>query len=215
MIFIIGCWEDHVNPTIQECYRSILKIIPAIPGPKIICLSGNHNSIDEDWLCFKNSQRVFDTEQGVQWIKHIWQNKQFKLLQSAPGDCFATASKELYECNYQDSTSYVIWHQAQVEYLLNHVYPEVENLWYFGIGWNLGVMRDPIGWGQMCDLLRFNHVRQRNLFTVKSCVLSNTTSSNHGFKYDKFAHPELSEYNWREVQPNLFHKKDFSWQYRP
>ena len=82
-------------------------------------------------------------------------------------------------------------------------------MYYFGIGWNFGVKRDNIGWGQTCDLIKHNHISPRKLATVEGCVLSNL-ETHKDFRKSDFATPDFTQHNW-QFENNIIVKQDLNW----
>jgi hypothetical protein len=198
---IIGCWEEHShNLLIQECYHTINSTIMNNPDIETVWLSGNHVAVEmNDW--YQTSNRIFFEEQGVDWIRRLWHMDK--------AESFATVADVIKLHDYSPRQQLIIWEGWQLEYLLNHEFKHIECLYYFGIGWNFGVKRDKIGWGQTCDLIKHNHIRPLKLATVKGCVLSNLETHNNFRKCD-FATPDFTEHNW-QVENNIIVKQDLNW----
>lgn len=198
---IIGCWEEHShNPLIQKCFNTINSTIVNNPDIETVWLSGNHVAIEKNtW--YHTSNRIFYKEQGVDWIRRLWQVDQ--------EDSFATVSNVIKSYDYGPRPQLIIWDGWQLEYLLNHEFKHIECLYYFGVGWNFGVKRDPIGWGQTCDLIKHNHVAPRKLATVKGCVLTNV-QTHKNFRKTDFGTPDFAEHNW-QVENNIVVKQDLDW----
>ncbi len=198
---IIGCWEEHShNPLIQECYHKINSTIMNNPDIETVWLSGNHVEVEMNtW--YQTSNRIFHKEQGVDWIRRLWHMDKDK--------SFATVSDVIKLHNYSPRQQLIIWEGWQLEYLLNHEFKHIECLYYFGIGWNFGVKRDNIGWGQTCDLIKHNHIRPRKLATVEGCVLSNL-ETHKNFRKTDFSTPDFTKHNWH-VENNIIVKQDLNW----
>ena len=198
---IIGCWEEHThNPLIQKCYKNINSTIMNNPDIETVWLSGNHVAVEmNDW--YQTSNRIFFEEQGVDWIRRLWHVDK--------AESFATVADVIKLHDYSPRQQLIIWEGWQLEYLLNHEFKHIECLYYFGIGWNFGVKRDPIGWGPACDLIKHNHIRPLKLATVEGCVLSNLETYTN-FRKTDFATPDFTEHNWY-VENNIIVKQDLNW----
>ena len=203
---IIGCWEEHKNPKIISCYKNIIEKIENTPSITHIILSNNHCKINQDnessnqW--FTNSNRIFDNEQGVDWIRRHWQHT---VIEKG----WATPATIIKDHNWKQQCL-LASEQWQIEYYLNHYMSHIKNLWYFGIGWTHGVMQDPIGWGQTCDLIKYKHIQERNIITDKSCILKNL-ETHSDFRLSEFAMPELIGWRQYYLGDNDFIKTDYDW----
>lgn len=196
---IVGCWQQHSLP---EFYHSICDYIKSQPQISCVIASGNHVTVDPTCGTFyKNSQRLFEDEQGVDWLRRYWQ-------QRPPGK-FTLASEIIDQDWAVDH--YIIWEQWQIEYILRHVMPDIQNIWYFGVGWNLGVRRDPIGYGPVCDLMRYQHIRHRNILIEKSLMIKNQNPQGfwHGKKLEPIDDGDLI--GWQAVGNDIYYKLDLDW----
>ena len=103
--------------------------------------------------------------------------------------------------------------QWQLEYMMNHNLAHVKQVWYFGIGWNLGVKQSGIGWGQLCDLISHDHIRpQIDILTNRTCILENLEPySGKHFTQCQFDYPVLTSTEWKETQPNIYIKTNWQW----
>jgi hypothetical protein len=198
---IIGCWEEHYhNPLIRECFNNINSTIMNNPDIETVWLSGNHVEVEmNDW--YRLSNRIFLEEQGVDWIRRLWHMDK--------GESFANIADVIKWYNYSPRQQLIIWEGWQLEYLLNHEFKHIECLYYFGIGWNFGVKRDNIGWGQTCDLIKHNHISPRKLATVEGCVLTNL-ETHKDFRKSDFATPDFTQHNW-QFENNIIVKQDLNW----
>jgi hypothetical protein len=105
-----------------------------------------------------------------------------------------------------------IWEQWELEYLLNHCLTQDKNIWYFGSG--MGVRRDPMGWGQLCDLIRWNHVRPMNLLTHRHGITVNTRSSDN-YKQSRFTWVDWTQTDWKDIGNDVVLKTTLDWQIPP
>lgn len=197
---IIGCWEEHTQPTVLECYERIVNTINRDSSIETVWLNGDHlQTMPEVW--YSNSRQVFVEECGVDWVR--------RAFEVAPRSQFATASHMITQQHFDNRLRLIVWEGWQVEYLLNHRFQHIERLHYFGIGWNKGVKRDHVGWGQTCDLMRHKHIRPRELVATPGCVLSNI-APHKDFRLFEFDKPNFEEHNWQK-QNGLYVKKDLDW----
>jgi hypothetical protein len=201
---VIGAWEDHVNPIVQQCLENIVTFIDNSPAINTIILSGNHVKLDEtneglnQW--HTQARRIFLDEQGVDWVRRHW-----VVPKPQP---FATVASLVKDHVWENKTCISIWEQWHLEYLLNHVAVDQPNIWYFGIG--LGVRRDPIGWGHLSDLIRYQHVRELNVLSKQNCMLIN--SLDHlDFKQATFTKPEFDTNGWCLVHNDIYVKLTRDW----
>jgi hypothetical protein len=111
--------------------------------------------------------------------------------------------------DYHGRPGIAVWEQWQLEWLLNHYFPHTENVWYFGAG--LGVRRDPFGWAQLCDLIKYKHVRPLNILTHRYGMLNNRQNSRNindtDFEYIEWEYIK----NWDLVKDDIFVKTDLEW----
>ena len=211
---IIGCWEDHKDTAIVQCYNNIIDNIIQNKSIHSIILSGNHSKITNknqgpnQW--YSKSEDIFLNEQGVAWIRDQWNfsNNQDSSFSADPSYLIKD-----YNWNLNCITASEQW---QIEYLMNHIFIDTVNVWFYGIGWNYGVMRDPIGWGHFYDLMKFNHIKQRNLLTNTSCIMINDNSGKMNPDNDNFIHPHPARSDdlpgWDHVSEKIFIKdKNTHW----
>ena len=201
---IIGCWAEHTQQQHRDCYQRIINFVHNSPFISDIVLSGNHCNLDSNtqgpnqW--YSNSQRVFYDEQGVEWVRKLW-----SLPQPAS---FATVEPSIRDHVWQKQCL-AAWEQWQLEYLINHVFTQTQNIWYMGIGWSWGLRRDPLGWGQACDLIRHQHIRHMNILTSKSLILDNL-ATHEDFELSDFAVPDLSN-DWGLISHDVYAKISLEW----
>ena len=198
---IIGCWEEHShNQTVVKCYERIVNSIYQDSSIETVWLSGNHlSTLPHTW--YANSRQLFVEESGIDWIRRAFEHR--------PSSMSVTASHKIVEQPFDGKPRLLVWDGWQIEYLLNHTFAHIQRLQYFGIGWNFGVKRDPIGWGPTCDLIRHKHIASRELATKEDCVLSNI-SPNSDFRLNKFGQPNFAEHNWK-MHNGRHLKQDLNW----
>ena len=197
---IIGCWEEHYhNPQVRKCYDAINSFIMSSNDIETVWLSGNHVPVSGQ-IWYNNSYRIFFEEQGVDWIRRAWYQPK--------SENFANVA-DIIRLYHYNREQLMIWEGWQLEYLLNHTHKHIERLYYFGVGWDQGVKRDPIGWGQVCSLIEHNHIKNIQLATVKDCVLTNLQTRTKMSNY-QFATPNFAKHNW-QISDSLYIKQDLGW----
>jgi len=209
---IIGCWQEHQQPVHQEVISNIISFINNNKFSAIL-VSAAHNKLIKDnqginnWI--DSEERIFHSEQGVDWIRQQYQSA----VKDRTHRAFATPNRLILDHNWQDKECISISEQWQLEYLLNHDLSYIDSVWYFGIGWNLGVKQDKIGWGQLCDLIRYKHVaRPINVLTNKTCVVENLEPyAGKHFTQCEFSHPNFIKTDWKETELNIYTKTNWDW----
>ena len=198
---IIGCWEQHThNPTIVQCYERILNTIYGDSDIETVWLGGNNLSVlPENW--YQNSKQIFVDECGVDWVRRAFTQRSYSK--------YATASDLIVRQQFNGKPRLLVWDGWQIEHLLNHTFAHIEKLQYFGIGWDTGVKRDPVGWGHACDLIKHKHIQPREIVASEDCVLSNITKPNY-FRSAEFDKPNFAQHNWQLVD-SVYTKQDLDW----
>jgi hypothetical protein len=102
--------------------------------------------------------------------------------------------------------------QWQLEYLLNHSIPKFDRIWYFGIGWNIGVRRDNIGWGHLCDSIKFQQVELIEIATKQNCVAVNSQPyATIPLTERKFSYPDFNNSDWKITDSGEIVKQNLEW----
>jgi hypothetical protein len=205
---ILNAWSELDQDIQQKCFDTTLEVIDSIPGISTILLACTHVTMDQHNqgpnLWYDNAKKIFVDEQGVDWVRRYWQ------VARDPG--FATHNPVIRDHDYQGKLCVAIWEQWELEYLLNHCLTQDKNIWYFGSG--MGVRRDPMGWGQLCDLIRWNHVRPMNLLTHRHGITVNTRSSNN-YKQSRFTWVDWTQTDWKDIGNDVVLKTTLDWQIPP
>jgi hypothetical protein len=207
---ICNAWKELNKEIHQKSFQITLDIINNNPSIEYVLLAGTHvNLIDENqgsnqWV--NRSRQIFVDEQGVDWIRRLWL-KTFD--ENNQTDRSFHHNPLIRDHDYQGRSCIAIWEQWQLEWLLNHYFPHIQNVWYFGAG--LGVRRDPFGWGQLCDLIKHNHVKKVNILAHRSGMLNNlcnaTEVENCDFEYiewEKIA-------DWKFISDEIVVKTTLDW----
>ena len=208
---IIGCWAEH-QPRHQQLISNIIDFVSTDDFDTIL-VSAEHNKLDNNtqgpnnWI--DTEKRIFYTEQGVDWIRQQYHSAVEKRNRLA----FSTASRSILDHDWQGKNCVAVSEQWQLEYMMNHNLAHVKQVWYFGIGWNLGVKQSGIGWGQLCDLISHDHIRpQIDILTNRTCILENLEPySGKHFTQCQFDYPVLTSTEWKETQPNIDIKTNWQW----
>jgi hypothetical protein len=212
LAIIIGCWQQHLTELHQEVYQQIINFVCDSPAIQTVVISDKHTAITQDpW--HKNTREIFFDSQGVDWIRRYY----VELASRNAGSAFGvTVAETLLNCNWNNKTCIAISEQWQLEYLLRNDFSHIKNVWYFGVGWNVGVQRDYIGWGQLCDSVKFNHVPNTfNILTKKACCLVNvTTDPNVHYTKCVFEYPSFDHSDWDVVTDDIHVKTTRDWNYR-
>jgi hypothetical protein len=206
---IIGCWGIHQQPIHQTIVKNIISFIDNNDIDTVV-LSSTHTPITNDnqgsnkW--FDYEKRMFYDEQGVTWIRNLWQD-------TLP-DGELTVNQHIL--NHKWSRSCIsMAHQWQLEYLLNHAEPKFDRVWYFGIGWNIGVRRDGIGWGQLCDSIKYRQVKPLEIITKQTCTAVNSQPTERVTLLNcRFDHPDFVNSDWQNIEADIYVKKDLEWDHR-
>jgi hypothetical protein len=205
---VLNAWEELDQPIQQQCFETTLQVIDSISSISTVLLASTHVTLDKSnqginqW--YNNAKQIFVDEQGVDWVRRYWS------IPRGPG--FATHNSKIRDHDYQQKLCLAIWEQWELEYLLNHFLTQETNIWYFGSG--LGVRRDPMGWGQLCDLIRHNHVRPMNILTHRHGITFNTQSQ-EDFKQSKFTWVDWEQTDWKDIGNDVMLKTTLNWQIPP
>jgi hypothetical protein len=205
---ILNAWSELDQDIQQKCFDTTLEVIDSIPGITTILLASVHVTLDQQnqgincW--YDNAKKIFVDEQGVDWVRRYWN------VSRDPG--FATHNPKIRDHDYQGKLCVAIWEQWELEYLLNHCLTQEKNIWYFGSG--LGVRRDPMGWGQLCDLIRYKHVRPMNILTHSQGITFNTRSQ-PDFRQAKFTWVPWDQTDWKHIGNDIYQKISLDWQIPP
>jgi len=208
---ICNAWAELDQEIHKKSFDATIRCINFYPGIHSVLLAATHVGLNKENqginLWYDNSRMIFVDEQGVDWIRRLW---------LAAADNKIDLNRSLFhhnpsirDHNYQGKFCMGIWEQWQLEWLLNHYFPQVKNVWYFGAG--LGVRRDPFGWAQLCDLIRYQHTRPLNILSHRFGMLNNRQDSQNlnqaNFEYIEW---ELLS-DWHLVTQDIFVKTNLEW----
>lgn len=202
---VIGCWDDHTQPIQTQLYQDILNFVNNTPAIEMVIVGSQHNTVaNSQWT--SSAESIFLLEQPIDWIRRYYSN--------LPQRQFTKLARSLDHDSWHGKNKIAIQEQWQLEYLLNHYYSHVENVYYFGIGWNFGVQRDQIGWGQLCNSITFKQTRPVNILTHEKLSLVNV-SVNQTLHYTScvFDYADFSNSTWQSTGNLLRFKQDYSWHY--
>jgi hypothetical protein len=202
---ICNAWTELNKDIHQHCFQTTLDTIDSNPAISTVLLAGTHVRLATDtqgpnqWV--DNSRKIFVEEQGVDWVRRFWN-------QHASHESFHI-NPLIRDHNYGGKLCLAIWEQWELEYLLNHRLTRESNIWYFGSG--LGVRRDPFGWAQLCDLIKYKHVRPLNILTHRHGMINNCCNSSKwedcDFEYVEWE--KLSD--WANVDNDFVVKTSLEW----
>ena len=68
-----------------------------------------------------------------------------------------------------DQTQFSIWNVDQLLYYCNHVCPIIENIYVFGMAWDVCLESRPVGWKELSCLTHYD------MFTSKKTILSDVS----------------------------------------
>lgn len=202
---IIGCWDKHTQPIQTKLYQDILNFVNTLPSIETVIVGNQHNTVaNPQWK--STAESIFLLEQPIDWIRRYYS--------TLPQQQFTRLVESLDHDLWNKKNKIAIQEQWQLEYLLNHYYSHVENVYYFGIGWNVGVQRDYIGWGQLCNSITFKQIRPVNILTHEKLSLVNV-SINQNLHYTAcaFDYADFSNSTWQPIGNFLRCKQDYSWRY--
>lgn len=206
---ICNAWEELKTDIHLKSFQITLDCIDNNPNIQSILLAATHVNLNQynqgpnAW--FDHSKQIFVDEQGVDWLRQYWNKAQSNNTSSFHHSAI------IRDHNYQGKPCIAIWEQWQLEWLINHYFTNIKNVWYFGAG--LGVRRDPFGWGQLCDLIRYNHVRPLNILTHRQGMLNNRMDSDHVQKCN-FEYIEWENItDWEFITKDVLVKTTLDWQY--
>ena len=203
---IIGCWAIHQQPIHRTLVKNIVDYINCNTDIETVLLSNKRSHITNHWADVES--RIFFDEQGVTWVREQWQ----KAKQINSSSNTVETDPLILNQNWNNKQCISISEQWQLEYLLNHDLQDIQSVWYFGIGFNFGLRRDDIGWGHLCDLIRFNHVKPVDIMTRSDLVTVHCEPfSGRKPPQCDFEHPDFSGTDWKEVSPKTYKKTSLTW----
>lgn len=205
MAIIIGCWEDHIQPVHKKLFQDILEFTNNCPQIEVVAVSTQHCGVQNP-LWTQSAKTIFFDEQPVDWVRRYYTNLSTKQ--------FTNLNVYMDNHDWNNKVKISIVEQWQLEYLLNHVYAHIKNVYYFGVGWNVGVQRDYVGWGQLAQSIQHGHVRPVNILTHEKLSLVNASNDHLHYTRCDFEYPDFSNNHWVPLaNTNLRYKQDYNWNY--
>lgn len=210
LVIVSGCWQHQQQDIQIECMQNICHAIDSMQNCAAVILSANHARLDtshHDRIWCDTERRYFFSEQGITWMRDSYlceleRRQQYSNSVNLSISNHGFCGPELVAASLQ-------W---QLWYLLEHVYTQVDTVWYFGIGWNLGVRRDPIGWGHLLDLCRHHQItRPIAIKTRRQCTLVNVDVFGTTHEHSRFTWPEFDR-DWTAQTQDVFVCADIDWQ---
>jgi hypothetical protein len=170
MVLLIDCWAQWDKPTdsnVQECLNNIKNFCwqnPYVCSIGLASYTGGMDSAtvsaEEPW--HHNAKELFYNTTRWEHLRQTWDSTCF--------DSDSHTHRIIRDLNVRpDQTQFAVWHTSQLLYYCNHVYPSIENIYVFGIAWDVCVESRPIGWKEL------NCLNQYNMFTAKKTILSDIT----------------------------------------
>ena len=206
VVIISGCWQQHQQPIHQDLVTNILSFIDGRDDIQSVLLSNRNGEIDSPW--FDNERRIFSEEQGINWIRESWHTAKKNTVITG-----MQTNTQILQHDWKNRLCISISEQWQLEYLLTHDLDTVNNVWYLGIGFNMGLRREGIGWGNLCDSIRYRSIpRNLSILTKSDCVSVNCEPYSDKLpQLRKFAHPDFSKSDWKKIQHNTYKKTTLEW----
>jgi hypothetical protein len=206
---ICNAWAELNQDIHLKSFQTTLSCIVTRPSIQSVLLAATHVTLTKEtqglnsW--YDNSKTIFVDQQGVDYIRRLWH----VAISSTANSSFCHHNVLIRDHDYQGRPCIAIWEQWQLEWLLNHYFANIQNVWYFGAG--LGVRRDPFGWAQLCDLIKHQHVRPVNILTHKFGMLNNRQNSSTVEKSDFEYIDWHSIPNWQFISEDILVKTDLEW----
>ena len=166
MVLLIDCWSSWDEPydhNVQECLKNIKNFCCNNPYVHSIGLASYWGldpvavSKEEPW--HSNAKELFYDTTRWEHLRHTWSSSYFDTVSRT----HAVIRDLPLRC---DQTQFSIWNADQLLYYCNHVYPIIENIYVFGIAWDVCLESRPIGWKELSCL------NQYDMFTSKKTILS-------------------------------------------
>lgn len=166
MVLLIDCWSDWDEPydhNVKECFKNIKNFCWENPYVHSIGLASYWGidpvtvGMEEPW--YSNAKELFYSTTRWEHLRQTWSRTWFDSASRTH-----TVIKDLPLRSHQ--TQFSIWNVDQLLYYCNHVYPIIENIYVFGIAWDVCLESRPVGWKELCCL------NQYNMFNSKKTILS-------------------------------------------
>jgi hypothetical protein len=154
----------------------------------------------------KATDDIFLNCQGVTHIREAYKMSKLKKGIQKIHPTILEASSKKHCVMLNDS-----W---QMEYYLNKVVNKTERVLFVGIGWNMGLRRNPTGWGRMCEMRQWKHIDEKLIIaTTPNSILVNTKPLLHlqFLTPSDFKRPLLKKDSSWNKQNNYYYKIDNVW----
>jgi hypothetical protein len=191
MVLLIDCWSCWDEPTdrnVQECLKNIKNFCWNNPYVHSIGLASYWGmdpvtvSSEEPW--HSNAKELFYNTTRWEHLRDVWNNTCF--------DSGVHTHSMIRDLPIRhDQTQFSVWNADQLLYYCNHVYQIIENIYVFGIAWDVCLESRPVGWKELCCL------NQYDMFTSNKTILSDiscTLDQTKNFR-NEVASPWIKLYN--------------------
>ena len=169
MVLLIDCWarwDEPADSNVQQCLENIKNFCWQNPYVHSIGLASYWGmnpmtvSTEEPW--HYNAKELFYNTTKWEHLRQTWDNTCF--------DSDSHTHSIIRDLDIRpDQTQFAVWNVSQLLYYCNHVYPIIENIYIFGIAWDVCLESRPVGWKEL-DCL--NHY---DMFTSRKTILSDVT----------------------------------------
>ena len=171
MVLLIDCWSQWDTPrdhNVQKCFKNIKNFCWNNPHVHTIGLASYCGSepvsISQEEPWHSNAKKLFYNTTRWDYLRQTWNSTLFNSFSPTH-----SIIKDLPIRN--DQTQFAVWNASQLLYYCNHVYPIIENIYVFGIAWDVCLKIRPVGWKEL------NCLNQYNMFTTKKTILSDISCS--------------------------------------
>lgn len=181
LVIILDCWNDYYD---LENYNLMLDNI------KNFCVS-NHNicavglssyhtlketertgdannwwAIGQEEPWHSNSKNMFYNTTAWQTLRNLWKSTTFHNYNST--------HPVIKDMLLNDNViKLLLWHNLQILYYCNYVNTSIENIYIFGMSWDMCFKGRPAGWSELSCLNKYNlFSTPKTILTNRNCVLT-------------------------------------------
>jgi hypothetical protein len=173
---LIDCWEADrpENVTIrEELMSNIESALRNIRDLKFVGLASydtqEYSKLalphvrNSQW--YRNAKDLFCKKHQVRWVQDLY-------LAGTPAADAKTHPK-LIDLKLENVFQIAMFGDWQLEYLIRHRFPNIRNIFLFGLSWEICLQSRPLGWIAISKLILNRHIRSDvGIYTVKDCVLA-------------------------------------------
>ena len=169
MVLLIDCWSKWDEPydhNVQKCLGNIKNFCWNNPHVHTIGLASYWGlepvavSKEEPW--YSNAKELFYDTTRWEHLRRTWSSACFDSVSRT----HAVIRDLPLRC---DQTQFSIWNVDQLLYYCNHVCPIIENIYVFGMAWDVCLESRPVGWKELSCLTHYD------MFTSKKTILSDVS----------------------------------------